>query len=208
MDKGLIAILLDETGSMSGQEARVTTGINEYISTLKSKAEGEAGAYKVMLNLFDSERWREYYHGPMDAFPPMTAKDYRPGAMTPLYDSLHKTIRKAESWSGEGKVLVIIDTDGMENASQEVSRDQIFKMVKDKESLGWTFVFLGADMEEFGGASEAQANMGLGLNAQNCMDMKHDNRSVVYSRAAKATHSYMDDESKVSDTNFWNRASS
>lgn len=124
MNEGYVAILLDETGSMAGQETRVITGINEYINKLRSQLEG--ASCKVALNLFDSERWREYFRGTLLKFPLMGPGDYTPGAMTPLYDAIAKTISAAEVEAGDAKVLVIIDTDGMENASQEVTRETVF----------------------------------------------------------------------------------
>ena len=204
MNTGYVAILLDETGSMAGQEKRVVTGINEYINQLGSQLDG--APCKAALNLFDSERWREYFRGDLSDFPQMKLKDYRPGARTPLYDAIAKTISMVEADAGDSKVLVIIDTDGMENASVEVTRDTIFKQIKDKEDEGWTFVFLGANMEQFGGAFEAQHQMGLGLKAGNVMSTSHVERSATYGMAARATSSYLRDESKTSDEEFWKRA--
>ena len=204
MNHGYVAILLDETGSMAGQETRVTTGINEYINKLRSEL-NEASC-SVALNLFDSERWREYYRGSLRDFPLMATTDYAPGAMTPLYDAIAKTISAAEADAGDAKVLVIIDTDGLENASQEVARDTIFERIKAKEKAGWTFVFLGAEMDEFGGAFEAQRSMGLGLSAGNVMDSSHLDRRQVYSDAARSTSSLFAESSRVADENFWERA--
>ena len=204
MNQGYVAILLDETGSMAGQEARVVTGINEYINKLRGELNEESCS--VALNLFDSQRWREYYRGSLLKFPLMATTDYTPGAMTPLYDAIAKTISAAESDAGDAKVLVIIDTDGMENASQEVTRDTIFNRIKEKEKAGWTFVFLGAEMDEFGGAFEAQQSMGLGLSAGNVMDSSHANRTRAYADAAMSTSSLFAEESRVSDENFWKRA--
>jgi hypothetical protein len=46
------------------------------------------------------------------------------------------------------KVLFVITTDGMENASQEYSADKIKKMVQyQKDQYGWEFMFLGANID-------------------------------------------------------------
>jgi hypothetical protein len=191
---------------MSGQEKRVTSGINEYINTLKAKAGGDIDNYNVNLNLFDSERWREYYSGPLKKFPEMGLKDYQPGAMTPLYDAIFKSISHTQNIANGAKILMFIDTDGMENSSSEVTREQVFNKIKQKEDEGWTFVFLGAEMDEFGGADVAQQKMGLGIASNNTLDLRNEDRKVVYSRAAKATSSLMDDKHVKSDKNFWGRA--
>ncbi len=204
MNEGYVAILLDETGSMAGQERRVVTGINEYINKLRSQLDG--APCRIALALFDSERWHEYYRGDLHDFPPMDTGDYSPGAMTPLYDAVAKLISAAEVDAGDAKVLVIIDTDGMENASLEVNRHAIFKRIKGKEKEGWTFVFLGAEMAAFGGADKAQKTMGLGLSAGNVRDLSHGNRARAYKDAAAATTSLFSDKSRTSDETFWKRA--
>ncbi|NIT13532.1 MAG: hypothetical protein GWN14_25105 [candidate division Zixibacteria bacterium] len=206
MQTSYISILLDETGSMSGQEQRVVSGINEYINTLRMKAADKQHNYHVTLNLFDSQRWRKYYRGPLETFPLMERKDYTPGAMTPLYDAIYRTIRNVEKQTDNVKVLIIIDTDGLENASREVGQQQVFNKIKEKESEGWTFVFLGAEMSEFGGAHKAQQKMGLGLKESNSIDFAHGARKKIYHRAACATNSYMDEKSNKSDEAFWERA--
>lgn len=46
------------------------------------------------------------------------------------------------------KVLFVITTDGMENASREFTADKIKKMVlNQKEKYGWEFLFLGANID-------------------------------------------------------------
>jgi hypothetical protein len=48
------------------------------------------------------------------------------------------------------KVLVVVMTDGRENASKEwTSRAGIAKLVKRREDAGWKFVFFGANIEAF-----------------------------------------------------------
>lgn len=46
-----------------------------------------------------------------------------------------------------GKVIFVITTDGLENASRMYTREQVKAMVeKEKEKYGWEFLFLGANM--------------------------------------------------------------
>ena len=47
-----------------------------------------------------------------------------------------------------GKVLFVITTDGMENASREFSYDRIKSMIEHQKSkYGWEFIFLGANID-------------------------------------------------------------
>lgn len=47
----------------------------------------------------------------------------------------------------DGKVLAVILTDGLENASREVSAAQVGEMIRAKEAEGWTFIYLGANQD-------------------------------------------------------------
>jgi hypothetical protein len=55
-------------------------------------------------------------------------------------------------------VIVAILTDGLENASQEFKRKEIFKMIKhQREVYSWEFIFLGAKQD----AISTGAKMGI-----------------------------------------------
>lgn len=47
----------------------------------------------------------------------------------------------------EGKVLAVILTDGEENASHEVTGEQVKAMIEEREAKGWTFIYLGANQD-------------------------------------------------------------
>ena len=53
--------------------------------------------------------------------------------------------------------MVIITTDGLENASHEWTSASVKKLIEEKEKLGWEFLFLGVGLDAFA-ASEAFAS--------------------------------------------------
>lgn len=189
MKPAYVNILLDETGSMAGQEARVIKGINEYIAKLSSDLKGKA--CRIAIRLFDSERWREYFDGKLEDFPTMKDGDYRPGAMTPLYDAIGKTLMETETKTEKHKVLILIDTDGLENASREHTKESVDKLIKEKEAAGWTFVFLGADLDAFGGAAVAAASMGV--HVSNTAGYAAKSRVGAYHAVASASSDWAED---------------
>lgn len=74
-------------------------------------------------------------------------------------------IGKAQKYTAEeqraDKVMFVITTDGLENASREYSYDQIKKMVeRQKSKYGWEFIFLGANID----AIDTAARVGIGAN--------------------------------------------
>lgn len=176
-----VALLIDESESMLGAKAATLDGINEYISTLRSKP----GRYRITLTMFNS------LHGcrvvfadwPLADVKLITADHYRPAGMTPLYDAVGTTVRRmAETIRGSARVLVVIQTDGMENVSKAFNQFAIRDLVQSKEREGWTFLYLGADLTP---AQSMQAAQTMGLHTSNAMSYgKDDTKSVFHSMGA------------------------
>ncbi len=138
----LVNFVLDETGSMESCKDATISGFNEYISSLKRRR----GTIRMTLTKFDSTKV-EFVHrdAPIAEVDPLNADTYQPGAATPLYDAIAKTIQEVPK--ERANVLCIIMTDGEENASREYKKEDIVKMIQEKESKGWTFVYLGANQD-------------------------------------------------------------
>ena len=55
-------------------------------------------------------------------------------------------------------IIVLIMTDGHENASREHTRGSVFDMITERRQQGWSFLFLGADQDSYAsGQSMAMA---------------------------------------------------
>ncbi len=157
-----LVFILDKSGSMAGLEADTIGGYNAMLKK-QQKAEGEA---VVTTALFDHEY--ELLHDRINirGISPITEKDYEVGGTTALLDAIGFTIQKiinvqkrtSEEERAE-KVLFVITTDGMENASREFTTDKIKKMVQhQKDTYGWEFLFLGANID----AIATAARFGIG----------------------------------------------
>ena len=174
-------VTLDETGSMSGQEQRVVTSLNEYVEQLPKKT-------RLTVFKFDSARWTKFFCGTVKKWKPIKEKDYRPGAMTPLYDAIAKSIAHAESVASNGdKVMVMIDTDGYENASREHTQESCLALVSQKKQAGWEFLFMsaGVDQKQATLAGTTGKTLGMRVNAA-----PYAKRSLNYSRASIQTRTY------------------
>jgi hypothetical protein len=80
--------------------------------------------------------------------------------MTPLYDAIELLLDRAEVRRGDpADQLVVVLTDGLENASRRSDRDRLFRRVARLRDAGWTFVFLGANQDSYaaGGAMGVHA---------------------------------------------------
>ena len=153
-----LVFILDKSGSMAGLEADTIGGFNAMLKK-QQKAEGEAF---VTTALFDHRF--ELLHDRINirGISPLTDKEYEVGGTTALLDAIGFTIQKMvnvqkrtlEDERAE-KVLFVITTDGMENASREFTTDKIKKMIRhQKEKFGWEFIFLGANIDAISTAAQ------------------------------------------------------
>ncbi|MBL5793019.1 hypothetical protein B5V88_12865 [Heyndrickxia sporothermodurans] len=146
-----LVFILDRSGSMAGLETDTIGGYNSMLKK-QQQAEGEAIITTV---LFNNEYELLHDRINVKGIAPITEKDYEVGGTTALLDAIGLTIQKIvnvqKKTNGDEraeKVLFVITTDGMENASKEYTTDQIKKMIQhQKEKYDWEFIFLGANID-------------------------------------------------------------
>ncbi len=144
-----IIFLLDRSGSMSGLESDTIGGFNSFV-----KRQREHGDTNITTILFD-DRYEILHYNQNAKEVCLTEKEYYTRGNTALLDAIGKTIIDVGSRiantapkSKPGKVIMVITTDGMENASTEFDYATIQEMIRrQQKEHEWEFVFLGANID-------------------------------------------------------------
>ena len=200
--------LLDQSGSMNDVRGDVIDGFNGFISDLRI----DPGECLVTLALFDGlRRLRTVFSmTPVAQVPVLSWSNYRPDGQTPFYDALGGLIQQADDRvaqrAGDGlpaeDQLVVILTDGQENDSFKFGQRDIRGLIQDRQDLGWTFAFLGANQDAY--AEGAKIGL-VGGNIQN-FDVSVQSIARAYASVSDATASYCaksTPERKASGSSFF-----
>lgn len=148
-------LILDESGSMGPVRKDTLSGLNEQLQTIKNlEAKYPDQNYFVSIIKFDDEIIPLFENVPAGKMRELKDKDYLPDAMTALHDAIGISVNRLKDKisskleNGEASALVVILTDGVENASKEYNADKIKNLITNLEKTGmWTFTFIGANQD-------------------------------------------------------------
>ncbi len=152
-----IICILDRSGSMNSVAGDTIGGYNSFLAKQKE----EPGKAQVTTVLFDDKY--ELINDAVDlkTVPELTSGQYYARGTTALLDAVGKTLMEtAGKMEKEGicpakrRVLVLIMTDGLENASREYTKAVVKAMIdKATADYKWNFIFMGANIDSVGEAA-------------------------------------------------------
>lgn len=170
-----LVFILDRSGSMGGLESDTIGGYNSMLSKQKKEKTGKVSVTTV---LFDDQYELLYNQVPIEKVSPMTEEEYYVRGSTALLDAIGKTVMQVKANQDKkeikDKVLFVIITDGMENASREYRVEQIKKLIEErKEKDNWEFLFLGANIDAIGAAKD------IGIDSSRAVRFKSDKKGTA-----------------------------
>ena len=170
-----LVFILDRSGSMGGLESDTIGGYNSMLSKQKKEKTGKVSVTTV---LFDDQYELLYNQVPIEKVSPMTEEEYYVRGSTALLDAIGKTVMQVKANQDKkeikDKVLFVIITDGMENASREYRVEQVKKLIEErKEKDNWEFLFLGANIDAIGAAKD------LGIDSSRAVRFKSDKKGTA-----------------------------
>jgi len=194
-----LCFVLDETGSMGSIRTDTIGSFNTFLEEQKAlKAD-----VTFSLTLFSLTSTEDTYRKPYSSvrlvdIKPLTEETYRPRGTTPLLDAVGGTIdglgvRLADMSELErpDQVVMVILTDGLENASKEYTLEQVKeKITHQRDVYKWEFVFLGSGIDAFDAAGN------LGISAQFTAAVSHDTigTRAAYRYASATVSALVDDD--------------
>jgi len=160
-----VIMVIDKSGSMHNLAEDVRGGFNRYIEDLRGEQGDEPVDYHVTVTLFDTDWDTLAINANLDSVPKLDRTNYAPGGSTALNDAIGNSIvdfeRAKPTLKKRERVLMVIQTDGYENASREYTKADIKAMIEKRQEGGkWAFLYMGAGLDSF---SEAH---GYGLRGQ------------------------------------------
>ncbi len=170
-----LVFILDRSGSMGGLESDTIGGYNSMLSKQKKEKTGKVSVTTV---LFDDQYELLYNQVPIEKVSLMTEEEYYVRGSTALLDAIGKTVMQVKANQDKkeikDKVLFVIITDGMENASREYRVEQVKKLIEErKEKDNWEFLFLGANIDAIGAAKD------LGIDSSRAVRFKSDKKGTA-----------------------------
>lgn len=143
-----VAFIIDESGSMYSSTNDVVGGFNQMIEEQKKENDGQCS---ISLFTFNN-RVKEVYLG--KDVNDINGINYSPNGCTAMNDGIGSAIDKIGQWLNNmdeaerpSKNIIVIMTDGEENASQEYSLEKVKEMIKHQENkYNWTFIYMGTDL--------------------------------------------------------------
>ncbi len=180
-----VIFVIDESGSMQNTASDVRGGFNTYVEKIKSDGNG----YSLTAIKFGTTVRPLFANLPLEQVPVLTEANYMPLDSTALYDAIGYVLDEAKKqWGtdekpyGEEKFILIIMTDGFENASKTFSKEAITARLKRCEEAGnWTLVYMGADQDAWAIASN------LGFAQGNVLSYASAEAGTVFNSLAAST---------------------
>lgn len=192
-------LVLDQSGSMADCVENTLNGFNEQVKKTRELCrEFKDQQITMGLTVFNDNVKTVFESADPESVHFLTSHQYRPNGSTALYDAIGKTIFQLEAdLKSRGDLptdtaVVIILTDGYENASRLFSLKDIRESILRLEATGrWTFSFLGATLDAVDVAES------MAFKRQNSFSFeKSDMNSDVWSRVNRSMNSYLNKKTR------------
>lgn len=191
-------MILDRSGSMQDCVQQTISGFNEQIQMIRDlQKRFPEQEFRISLTTFNHDVEHPFERTNVNYVKELGPHSYIPSGSTALLDAIGESVNllksaiKDEILGDEATAVVVILTDGYENASKEFSQQQIGDMIKGLESSGcWTFSYLGATFDAVDVAER------MNIRRENSIAYNKQETRKVYSDLASSMADYVEAKSR------------
>jgi len=185
-------LILDRSSSMSDCRTETIAGFNTQLNTIKELQDTYSNQkFLVSLTIFNHQVNHLISNKLINKIKPLNLETYHPRGTTALLDAIGESINIIDNKFAEQieakqvSVIVVVLTDGYENASVNYGYQNISSLIKEKEySDQWTFSFIGADIN----AMHAARN--LNIREENIISFNKKNMSYIMNEVNTSMRDY------------------
>ena len=177
-----IVFLLDRSGSMHSFVEDTIGGYNSYLENERKNSNT-----KITTILFDDQYEILHDRVKIAEVNNITGKEYFTRGCTALYDAIGKTIASLEHRKTD-KVLFVITTDGLENASREYNKDSVKSLIEQHKD--WEFMYIGANIDSYNEGTK------IGIKKENIANRSNSKEGMakMFNAVARASKMYETEE--------------
>jgi hypothetical protein len=183
----LVGLVLDRSMSMNSVLAETISNTNEQFSALRDS--DDAANTHVAFLTFNSKVTPVFKDSegkmklvPCSSLVDITEVDYRPSGLTAMRDGVSDMVSfLAEEAKQVDDVMVVVISDGAENASRRTTSEELASKVKELQDSGWNFSYIGANQDLTQVAADLGIHQGNMLSYQNTAEGVQDMGNVVQS---------------------------
>lgn len=182
-----ISFVLDRSGSMQSLRTDTIGGFNRFLEDQQT-VPGKATMTLVQFDTMGIDTMQNATD--IKSVPKLSMETYVPRDGTPLYDAIGKTIEETGAFlkntsesDRPAKVVFVVMTDGMENASTKFDLKRVREMIEhQKTAYKWEFVFMGANIDSYavGGS--------VGVAGANTMNFAANSSGVKFAYAGTSSN--------------------
>jgi uncharacterized protein YegL len=189
-------LIIDRSGSMNGHIEQTVEGVNQQIRRIKEIGERFPEQELITsLTLFNHRITKAWSYIKSGLLREINYSDYRPDGNTALLDAIGITLNElqkkigAEVENNEASAVVVIVTDGYENASNNYTHSQVASLIGELEQTGkWTFSYLGVTLDA------VEIAESLNIKKNNALHFNVNDISQLYVKMSYSMNSYMFDK--------------
>ena len=197
--KTIYHLIVDKSGSMSDCIPQTINGFNEQVSKIRElQQQYPEQELSIGLTTFNHEVYEHFYQSRPEMVNQLSTNTYRPDGTTALLDAVGHSVKhieellKFQQKDTDTTVVIVILTDGEENASKFFTLKDIKAMISRLQETGkWTFSFLGANLDS------VEVAESMSIKRQNsAVYSKANMEDGIFSKLSSSMDSYLDKKRK------------